>query len=136
VALVTDVFSRIIVGASVSSILKTHTLPLHAIDIVASMVSDELSGLAHHSDRGANYMPLADTDRIVELGGTPSGGSKGGSHDDEMAEIRLAFFKTELMKKCLPWRSVEQVELANLAGALVQQPTPAVPTGVAHPGRS
>jgi transposase InsO family protein len=81
VAFVTDVFSRTIVGWSVSSSLKTDMLPLQALNMAAWNVSDDLTGLIHHSDRGSNYVSLTYTDRIVELGGTPSVGSKGDSYD-------------------------------------------------------
>ena len=81
VAFVTDVFSRKIVGWSVSSTLKTDMLPLQALNMAAWMVSDDLTGLVHHSDRGSNYVSSTYTDRIVELGGTPSVGSKGDSYD-------------------------------------------------------
>lgn len=78
------------------------------------MVSDDLPGLVRHFDRGSNYVSLAYTDRIVELGGTPSVGSKGASYDNAMAGSQFALFKTGLIKKRRPWRSVEQVELATL----------------------
>lgn len=114
VAFVTDVFSRKIVGWSVSSTSKTDMLPLQAINMAAWMVTDDLAGLVHHSDRGCNYVALAHTDRIVELGGTPSVGPKGDSYDNAMAESQFALFKTELIKKRHPLRAVEQVELATL----------------------
>ena len=62
-------FSRKSVSWSVSSTLKTEDLPLQALDMAAWMVSDNLTGLVHHLDRGSNYVSLAYTDRIVELGG-------------------------------------------------------------------
>ena len=114
VAFVTDVFSRRIVGWSVSSTLKTEALPLQALDMAVWNVSDDLTGLVHHSDRGSNYVSLAYTDRIVELGGTPSVGSKGDSYDNALAESQFALFKNELIKKRRPWRTIEQVELATL----------------------
>jgi len=58
VAFVTDVFSRTIVGWSVSSSLKTDMLPLQALNMAAWNVSDDLTGLIHHSDRGSNYVSL------------------------------------------------------------------------------
>ena len=105
VAFVTDVFSRKIVGWSVSSTLKTDMLPLQALNMAAWIVSDDLTGLVHHSDRGSNYVSLAYTDRIVELGGTPSVGSKGDSYDNALAESQFALFKTELIRKRGPWRT-------------------------------
>ena len=41
-------------------------------------------------------------------------GSKGNSYDNAMAESQFALFKTGLVKKRRPWRTVEQVELATL----------------------
>lgn len=114
VAFVTDVFSRKIVGWSVSPTLRTDMLPLQALNMAAWHVHDDLHGLVHHSDRGSNYVSLAYTDRIAELGGTPSVGSKGDSYDNALAESQFALFKTELIKKHRPWRTVEQVELATL----------------------
>ena len=102
VTFVMDLFSRKIVGASVSSTLKTEMLSLQALNMAAWMVSDDLTGLVHHSDRGRNYVSLTYTDRIVELGGTPSVGSKGDSYDNALAESQFALFKTEVIKKQRP----------------------------------
>jgi transposase InsO family protein len=117
VAFVTDVFSRTIVGWSVSSSLKTDMLPLQALNMAAWNVSDDLTGLIHHSDRGINYVSLTYTDRIGELGGTPSVGFKGDSYDNALAESQFALFETELIKKRRHWPTVEQVELATLEWA-------------------
>jgi transposase InsO family protein len=114
VAFVTEVFSHKIVGWSVSSTLKTEMLPLQALNMAAWMVSDDLTGLVCHSDRESNHVSLTYMDRIAETGGTPSVGSKGDSYDTAMAESQFALFKTELIKKRRPWRSVKQVELATL----------------------
>jgi len=114
VAFVPDFFSRTIVGWSVSSSLKTDMLPLQALNMAAWNVSDDLTGLIHHSDRGSNYVSLTYTDRILELGGTPSVGSKGDSYDNALAESQFALFETELIKKRRPWRTVGQVEWATL----------------------
>lgn len=78
------------------------------------MVSDDLTGLVHHSNRDSNYLSLAYTDRIVDLGRTPSAGFKGDSYYNALAESQFAFFKTELKRKHRPRRSVGQVELATL----------------------
>jgi len=81
VAFVSNHFSRTIAGWSVSSSLKTDMLLLQAPNMAAWNVSDDLTGVIHHSDRGSNYVSLTYTDRILELGGTPSVGSKGDSYD-------------------------------------------------------
>ena len=54
VASVTDVFFPKIFGWSVSSILKADTLPLQALNTAARMLSNDLTGLVHHSQRGSN----------------------------------------------------------------------------------
>ena len=89
-------------------------LPLQALIMVAWMVTDDLTGLVHHSDRGSNCGSLAYTDRIVERGRTPSITSKGDSYDIALAEPQFALFKTELVRKRRLCRSVELVELATL----------------------
>ena len=78
------------------------------------MESPTNPGRFNHSDRGSNYVLLTYTDRIIELGGTSSIGPKGDSYDNALAESLFALFKTELIKKRRPWRTVEQVELATL----------------------
>lgn len=114
VALITDGFSRKIIGNSFSSTLKTDMLPLKALNMAAWYVSDDLTGLVHYSDRGSNYVSLTYTDRIVELGGAPSVGSKGESYDNAMAESQFGLFKKKLIRNQRPRRSVETVELATL----------------------
>jgi putative transposase len=114
VAFVTDVFSRRIVGFNVASTLKADILPLQALDMAAFTAGGDLTGLTHHSDHGSNYMSLVYTDRIVDLGATPSTGSVGDSYDNALAEAINALYKTELIRQQGPWRTVEQVELATL----------------------
>lgn len=113
-AFVTDVFLRKIVGWSESSTLKTDMFPLQALNMAPWMVSDNLTGLMHHSDRVSNYGSFAYTDQVVELGRTSSVGSKGDSSDNAFAESRFALFKTEPNKKRRPHRTFERVELATL----------------------
>jgi putative transposase len=54
-----------------------------------------LSELVHHSDRGSQYLTLAYTDRLAELGIAPSVGSRGDSYDNALAEAVTAAYKTE-----------------------------------------
>jgi putative transposase len=114
VAFVTDVYSRRIVGWNVASTLKADILPLQALDMAAWAAGGNLDGLTHHSDHGSNYMALVYTDRIVELGATPSTGTVGDSYDNALAEAVNGLYKTELIRRQGPWRTVEQVELATL----------------------
>lgn len=114
VAFVTDVYSRRIVGWNVAATLKAEILPLQALDMAAFDAGGDLAGLTHHSDHGSNYMAMVYTDRIAELGAIPSTGTVGDSYDNALAEAVNALFKTELIRRRGPWRTVEQVELATL----------------------
>lgn len=114
VAFVTDVFSRCIVGWNVASTLRADILPLQALNMAAFTAGGDLTGLTHHSDHGSNYMALVYTDRVVELGATPSTGTVGDSYDNALAEAVNGLYKTELIRQRGPWRTVEQVELATL----------------------
>ena len=114
VAFITDVFSRRIVGWKVASTLRSDVLPLQALDMAAWDAGGDLDGLIHHADHGSNYLAMVYTDRVVELGATPSTGTIGDSYDNALAEAVNGLFKTELIRRRGPWRTVEQVELATL----------------------
>lgn len=114
VAFVTDVYSRRIVGWNVASTLKAEVLPLQALDMAAWGADGPLDGLIHHADHGSNYMSMVYTDRVVELGATPSTGTVGDSYDNALAEAVNNLYKTELIRQRGPWKTVEQVELATL----------------------
>jgi transposase InsO family protein len=113
VAFVTDVFSRKIVGWNVASTLRADILPLQALDMAAWNAGD-LTGLIHHADHGSNYMSIVYTDRIVELGAKPSTGTVGDSYDNALAESVNGLYKTELIRRRGPWRTIEHVEYATL----------------------
>jgi len=114
VAFVTDVFSRRIVGWNVASTLKADILPLQALNMAAWAADGNLDGLVHHADHGSNYLAVVYTNRIEELGATPSTGTVGDSFDNAMAEAVNGLYKTELIRRRGPWRTIEQVELATL----------------------
>ncbi len=114
VAFVVDVFSRMIVGWAASSTMRTEDLPLVALETAAWTRVGSLHQLIHHSDRGSQYLSVRYTDRLAELGVTGSVGSRGDSFDNALAETVNGLFKTELIRRRGPWRSVEQVELATL----------------------
>jgi transposase InsO family protein len=54
------------------------------------------------------------TERLAEAGIVPSVGSVGDSYDNALAETVIGLFKTELIRRLGPWRSLEVVELATL----------------------
>ena len=111
-AFVIDVFSRRIVGWRVSNSLRSD-LALDALE-QAIWERDELTGLIHHSDRGVQYLSIRYTERLAEAGIEPSVGSRGDSYDNALAESVIGLFKTEVIRKNGPWRSLEDVEFATL----------------------
>lgn len=70
-AFVTDVCTRKIVGWAVATTMRTEDLPLQAFDHAVWQANADLSELVHHSDRGSQYVSLAYTDRLAELGIAP-----------------------------------------------------------------
>lgn len=114
VAFVIDVFSRMIVGWRVSNSLRTD-LALDALEqAIWSRLPEQAHGLVHHSDAGSQYLSIRYTERLAEAGIEPSVGSVGDSFDNALAETVIGLYKTELIYRQGPWRSLEDVELATL----------------------
>ena len=59
-------------------------------------------------------MAIRYTERLAEAGIEPSVGSVGDSYDNALAETIIGLFKTEVIRKRGPWRSLEDVEFATL----------------------
>jgi transposase InsO family protein len=112
VAFVIDVFSRYIVGWRVSRSLRSD-LALDALE-QALHQRPTSEGLVHHSDRGVQYLSIRYTDCLLEAGIEPSVGSIGDSYDNAMAESVIGLYKTKVIRRRGPWRSVEAVEYATL----------------------
>lgn len=51
---------------------------------------------------------------MAEAGIAPSVGSVGDSYDNALAETVIGLFKTEVIQRLGPWRSLEAVEFATL----------------------
>jgi len=111
-AFVIDVFSRRIVGWRASASLRSD-LALDALD-QALDDRDTDAGLVHHSDRGVQYLSIRYTERLAEAGIEPSVGSRGDSYDNALAESVIGLFKTEVIRRDGPWRSLDDVEYATL----------------------
>ena len=111
VAFVVDVFSRFVVGWQVSTSLRSD-LALDALEM-AIWSRDSTDGLVHHSDRGGQYVAIRYTERLAEAGAVGSVGSRGDSYDNALAETVNGLYKTELIHRQGPWRTVEHVELAT-----------------------
>ncbi len=112
VAFVIDVFSRTIVGWRVSSSIKTD-LVLDALEQALHARSDT-DGLVHHSDRGTQYLSIRYSERLAENGIQASVGSRGDSYDNALAESIIGLYKTEVIRRRGPWRSIDAVEFATL----------------------
>jgi putative transposase len=112
VAFVVDVFSRCIVGWRVSNSLRTD-LALDALE-QALHARPHTGDLVHHSDRGVQYLSIRYTDRLAQAGIACSVGSVGDAYDNAMAETINGLYKTEVIRRRGPWRSLEDVEFATL----------------------
>jgi putative transposase len=115
VAFVIDVFSRRIVGWRASSSLRSD-LALDALEqaLWDRQPDDKRGRLVHHSDRGVQYLSITYTDRLKEAGIETSVGSVGDSYDNALAESVIGLYKTEVIRRRGPWRSLDDVEFATL----------------------
>jgi transposase InsO family protein len=114
VAFVIDAFARRIVGWRVSNSLHTDI----ALDALEQALYDrqvQQEALIHHSDRGVQYVSIRYTERLSEVGITPSVGSVGDSYDNALAETIIGLFKTEVIRQQGPWKNIEAVEFATLS---------------------
>lgn len=114
-AFVLEAFSHRIVGWRVAASLHAE-LALDALELALwTRRGRLLDGLVHHSDRGVQFLSIRYTERLAPAGVVASVGSKGDSYDNALAELLNGLFKTELIRRGGPWRTVEDVEFATLA---------------------
>ena len=114
-AFVTDAFSRRIVGWQVADTLRER-LVLDALDLAVWTrrgQGQRLTGLVHHSDRGGQYIAVRYTRRLASEEALLSVGSRGDSYDNALAETINGLYKTELVRRHGPWRSLRDVEIAT-----------------------
>ena len=112
-AFVVDAYSRMILGWQTSTSLRTD-LALDALEMALWRRGDEVEGLIHHSDRGVQYLSIRYTERLSEAGAAISVGSRGDAFDNALAETINGLYKTELIRKRGPWKTLEDVEFATL----------------------
>jgi putative transposase len=117
VAFVIDAYARRILGWRASTSMRT-ALVLDTIEQAIwtrrrEGVTD-LSGLTHHHDNGSQYASIAFTERLAKAGIDLSVGAVGDALDNALAESVIGLFKTELIRRRGPWRTVEHVEAATL----------------------
>jgi transposase InsO family protein len=114
VAFVIDVFARRMVGWRASASMRTDFV----LDALEQAIYERRAagplGLVHHSDQGTQYLSMRYTDRLAEAGLAPSVGSRGDAFDNAMAESVIGLFKTEVIRRLGPWRTLEAVEFATL----------------------
>ena len=114
VAFVVDVFARRIVGWRVSASMRTDFV-LDALEqAIYARSGDTLTGLVHHSDRGTQDLSMRYTDRLAGAGIAPSVGTQGDAFDSALAESVIGLYKTEVIRRRGPWRTLEAVEFATL----------------------
>lgn len=94
-AFILDVCSRRIVGWAMERHLRTELV----VDALQTAVwrRKPAAGLDHHSDRGVQYTALSFSERLKEVGITPSMGRTGSALDNAMAESFVSTLKVELV---------------------------------------
>ena len=68
----------------------------------------------HHRDCGTQYLSIRYTERLGDAGIERSVGSRGDASDNALAETVIGLFKTEVIRRRGPWRSLEAVKFATL----------------------
>jgi len=112
VAFIIDVFSRMIVGWRTATSMCAD-LTLDALE-QAIWARDINGRLIHHSDHGSQYLAIRYSERLAEAGIEASVGSVGSAYDNALAETINGLYKTEVIRKRGPWKSLEAVEYATL----------------------
>jgi putative transposase len=116
VAFVIDAYARRILGWRVAATMAT-TMVLDSIEQAIWTRTREgvlaLNDVVHHSDRGSQYTSIRFTERLAEAGIQPSVGAVGSSYDNALAETIIGLYKTELIHRGKPWKTVEDVETAT-----------------------
>jgi putative transposase len=114
VCFIVDAFSRTIVGWRVAGHMRTDMV-LDALEMACWQRGARLDGLVCHSDAGSQFTSLRWTERLDEIGARPSIGSIADSYDNALAETVNGLYKTELIRRQAPWRTIDDVELATLS---------------------
>jgi putative transposase len=96
-AFILDAYSRRIVGWAMESHLRTEIV----VDALRMALwrRKPAPGLVHHSDQGVQYTSLSFSERLKEVGITPSMGRTGSALDNAMAESFVSTLKAELVSR-------------------------------------
>jgi putative transposase len=117
VCFITDAFSRMIVGWRVASHMRTDMV-LDALEMARhSRRAGRFVGLVTHSDAGSQFTSVRFTERLDEIGATPSIGTVADSYDNALAEAINNLYKTECVygPDTCGWEDVSHLELATLS---------------------
>lgn len=110
--LITDAFSRYIVGYALSDSLATDA-SLKALTQALTQRKSPKSGLIHHSDRGVQFTDRRYRQRLTQAGAVCSMGAKGDCYDNAMAERMNGILKQEYGLDAY-FRNIQQAEKAVL----------------------
>ncbi len=113
VSFVEDVFSRMIVGWSIATHMRS-TFVTEALEMAVWKRQCSVEGLVHHSDAGSQYTSVLYSEQMASHAIAPSIGSVGDSYDNAMAESGIGLYKSELVWRQGPWRTTDQLEIATL----------------------
>jgi len=115
VSFVVDTFSRRIVGWSAAT-TKTTPLVLGALEMglwQRDRAGQSRAGLIHHSDAGSQYTSFRLASHLADEDIAASIGSVGDAYDNALMESAIGLYKTELIKRRGPWRTLTDVEIAT-----------------------
>ena len=70
--------------------------------------------MLHPPVESGQYTSIAFTERLAALGMKASIGTVGDAYDNAMAESTIGLYKTELIRRRGPWRTLDDVEIATL----------------------
>lgn len=115
---VQDGGSKRILGFTVATSMNTSIVTTALEQAVATRqrgtAGFTTSGLIFHSDRGSQYVSLALSTRLHDLGIAPSVGRTGTALDNAAMETTIGLYKTELIRT-RRWASRQEIETATSA---------------------
>jgi transposase InsO family protein len=115
VAFVVDTFSRRIVGWSAAT-SKATPLVLAALEMglwQRDRTGQPRHSLIHHSDAGSQYTSFRLATHLALEDIAASIGSVGDAYDNALMESAIGLYKTELIYRHGPWRTLTDIELAT-----------------------
>lgn len=123
-AFVSDVYSRRIVGWRTAAAMPTE-LPLDALEMAMwtrAVAGQDVDGLVHHSDAGAQYTAIRYANRLADAGAVASIGSVGDSYDNALAKSVIGLYKAECGRRDGPRRRRPRARHFELGRLVQQQP--------------